>query len=329
MDRFHAVMDNWLRIMTRQKRLTFLTAGYSQASVVFPFIVVSPAYFAGRIQLGALTQTASAFNSVQGALSFFVDSYVRIAEWRAVIERLAGFNASIANAQECTARTPSIAVTATPMRNVEIRDVEVALPSGAALVAADTTLVPHEDVLLTGPSGSGKSTLFRALAGIWPFGKGTVTVPQGAKAMTLPQRPYLPIGTLEAAVSYPSEPGTFDPAHVHDLLAAVGLPAMTERLEERAHWNRILSLGEQQRLGIARAILHAPDFLFLDEATASLDEPAEARLYRLIKERLPNATVISIGHRSTLNAFHRRGLTLERDGERYRVKDAALSAAAG
>src|SRR5256885_12457831 len=146
--------------------------------------------------------------------------------------------------------------------------------------------------------------------------------------LTLPQRPYLPIGSLQAAISYPSEPGTFDTARIRDLLAAVDLAAMAERLDEHAHWNRMLSLGEQQRLGIARAILHAPDFLFLDEATASLDEPAEARLYKLLKDRLPNATIVSIGHRSTLAAFHKRGLTLVRDGERYRVKDAALRTAA-
>jgi len=328
MERFASVMDNWLRIMTRQKRLTFLTAGYNQISIVFPFIVVSPAYFAGHIQLGALTQTAGAFNSVQTALSFFVDSYVRIAEWRAVIERLSGFDASIANARMAATRSPSIAIDPQPVTDLALDHVEVALPSGQPLVAADVAFVPHRDVLLTGPSGSGKSTLFRAMAGIWPFGNGTVTVPRGAKAITLPQRPYLPIGSLEAAVSYPSEPGTFDPANIRDLLVAVGLPAMAERLEERAHWNRMLSLGEQQRLGIARAILHAPDFLFLDEATASLDEPAEARLYKLLKERLPDATVISIGHRSTLNAFHKRGLTLVREGERYRVRDAALGATA-
>jgi putative ATP-binding cassette transporter len=328
MDRFRAVMENWLSIMTRQKRLTFLTAGYSQASIIFPFIVVSPAYFAGHIQLGALTQTASAFNSVQSALSFFVDSYVRIAEWRAVIERLSGFDASITNAQVCATRAPSIAVNETPTKDIGLEHVEVALPSGKPLVAADVALVPHQDVLLTGPSGAGKSTLFRAVAGIWPFGKGTVTVPQGATAMTLPQRPYLPIGTLEAAISYPSEPGKFDAASIRDLLVAVELPAMAERLEEQAHWNRMLSLGEQQRLGVVRAILHAPDFLFLDEATASLDEPAEARLYKLLKDRLPKATIISIGHRSTLTAFHKRGLKLVRDGERYRLRDAALSAAA-
>jgi putative ATP-binding cassette transporter len=328
MDRFANVMANWLRIMTRQKRLTFLTAGYNQISIVFPFIVVSPAYFAGHIQLGALTQTAGAFNNVQTALSFFVDSYVRIAEWRAVIERLSGFDASIANAKDSATRSPSIAVDRGPVSDVELEHVEVALPSGRPLVAADATFAPHEDVLLTGPSGSGKSTLFRAIAGIWPFGRGTVRVPNDAKAMTLPQRPYLPIGTLEAAISYPSEPGTFEAARIGDLLGAVGLPAMAERLEERAHWNRMLSLGEQQRLGLARAILHAPDFLFLDEATASLDEPSEARLYRLLKDRLPAATIISIGHRSTLAQFHRRGLTLVRDGDRYRARDAALTAAA-
>ena len=329
MDRFRAVMENWLLIMTRQKRLTFLTAGYNQVSIVFPFIVVSPAYFSGHIQLGALTQTASAFNSVQTALSFFVDSYVRIAEWRAVIERLSGFDTSIATANAVATRAPSIAVNAASVRDVDLKDIEVALPSGKPLVAADVKFAPHQDVLLTGPSGSGKSTLFRAIGGIWPFGKGTITVPQGTKAITLPQRPYLPIGTLEAAISYPSKPGTFDAASIRGLLEAVGLPAMAERLEERAHWNRMLSLGEQQRLGIARAILHAPDFLFLDEATASLDEPAEARLYQLIKDRVPNVTIISIGHRSTLAAFHKRGLTLVRDGERYRMKDAALSTAAG
>jgi putative ATP-binding cassette transporter len=327
MERFVAVMNNWLLIMSRQKKLTFLTASYSQASVVFPIIVAAPAYFAGRIQLGALTQTAGAFNSVQSALSFFVDSYVRIAEWRAVIDRLAGFEVSIANALALTSRAPSIAVTTAPGKDVRLDGIEVTLPSGQPLVAVDgIAIAPHDQVLVRGPSGSGKSTLFRAIAGIWPFGKGTVAVPQGAKAMTLPQRPYLPIGTLDAAISYPSEPGAFDAARIRELLAAVGLPAMAERLEERAHWNRMLSLGEQQRLGIARAILHAPDFLFLDEATASLDEPAEAALYKLLKERLPDTTIISIGHRSTLAAFHRRGLTLNREGEHYRITETALAA---
>jgi putative ATP-binding cassette transporter len=251
---------------------------------------------------------------------------VRIAEWRAVIERLSGFETSIANARAVAAGPHAISLNPSPGKDVRLEGVEVTLPTSQPLVGADMTIAPHERVLVTGPSGSGKSTLFRAMAGIWPFGKGTVSVPQGAKAMTLPQRPYLPIGSLEAAISYPSEPGAFDPSRQRELLAAVGLPALADRLEEQAHWNRMLSLGEQQRLGIARAILHAPDFLFLDEATASLDEPAEAALYTLLKQRLPDTTIVSIGHRSTLKAFHTRGLALERDGERYRIREAAPAA---
>jgi putative ATP-binding cassette transporter len=293
---------------------------------VFPIIVVSPAYFAGMIQLGALTQTASAFNSVQSALSFFVDTYVRIAEWRAVIERLAGFTASIDAARAVTSRTPSIAVVPSPAQEVRLDGLDVALPSGKSIVTADgITIAPHDQVLVTGPSGSGKSTLLRAIAGIWPFGKGKVSVPANASVMTLPQRPYLPIGSLGAAVSYPAAPGTFDDDRIGKALIAVGLPAFADRLGEEAHWSRTLSLGEQQRIGVARALLHAPDYLLLDEATASLDEPAEAALYELLHDRLPGATIVSIGHRSTLVAFHKRRLTLVREGDHYRAGEAALN----
>jgi len=329
MDRFRRVVENWLQIMTRQKKLTFLTSGYSQVSIIFPFIVVSPAYFAGHLQLGALMQTASAFNSVQSALSFFVDSYVRMTEWRAVIARLAGFEMAIAAARAVTSATPSIAIQQAAEKDVRLDGLDVTLPGGQSIVAADgVTIAPHDQVLITGPSGSGKSTLLRAIAGIWPFGKGKVTVPAGARVMTLPQRPYLPIGTLSAAITYPAEPGAFDDDTLRAALLAVGLPALADRLEEHAHWSRMLSLGEQQRLGIARALLHAPDYLLLDEATASLDEPAEAALYTLLHERLPGATIVSIGHRSTLAAFHKRRLTLTREGEYYRVTAAALTPAA-
>ena len=330
LERFAFVVSNWFAIMIRQKRLTTFTAGYNQFSNVFPFVVVGPAYFANAIQLGGLMQTASAFGSVQGALSFFVTSYRQIAEWRAVIERLAGFSAAIEAGRAVAVVPPVVNVVARPESpGVELAALDVHLPTGAPLIAADAIAVgPAERVLVTGPTGSGKSTLFRAIAGIWPFGSGSVVVPAGARLMVLPQRPYLPVGSLHAAVSYPALAGEFPPEAVREVLHAVGLPALSERLAEEAHWNRMLSPGEQQRLGLARAILHAPDYLLLDEATASLDEAAEAALYGLIADRLPGTAIVSIGHRSTLNMFHRRRLTVTRDGDRFRAREVALSATA-
>jgi putative ATP-binding cassette transporter len=326
--RFGNVVANWLAIMTRQKKLTFLTAGYGQVSSVFPFVVVSPAYFAGAIQLGGLMQTASAFGSVQGALSFFVSSYRQLAEWRAVVERLAGFDESIAAAKAAATTAPVITLAPSDASAVSFRDLAVRLPNGTPLVnASDVSIKLGERVLVSGPSGSGKSTLFRALAGVWPFGDGTITVPKNARVMILPQRPYFPIAPLAAAVAYPAELGTFDTSKVAELIAAVGLPALAAHIEEEAHWNRMLSLGEQQRLGIARALFYAPDFLFLDEATASLDEPAEAELYHLLDRRLAHATIVSIGHRTTLAAFHRRRLAFTREGDHYAVREASLAPA--
>ncbi|MBN8965636.1 MAG: ABC transporter ATP-binding protein/permease [Rhizobiales bacterium] len=329
-ERFARIAENWMRIMIRTKKLTFFTAGYSQVSTVFPYVVVSPAYFAGAMQLGGLMQTASAFGSVQNALSFFINVYRTLAEWRSVVQRLDGFELSAAAARAAAHTPPRVEVRAvTDQHNVRLEDMTVNLPTGTPLVAADGITVSRgERVLFTGPSGSGKSTLFRAIAGIWPFGEGEVLLPKDARPMTLPQRPYFPVGTLAAAVTYPAEPGAYSRERLTETLTAVGLPALASRLDDEAHWNRMLSLGEQQRLGIARALLQAPDFLFLDEATASLDEPAEEQLYRLLRQRLPSATIVSIGHRSTLTAFHDRRLTLQRDGDRYRLQEVVLRPAA-
>ena len=327
--RFGRVVDNFMLIMNRTKRLTFFTASYQQISVVFPFVVVSPAYFSGAMQLGGLMQTASAFGSVQTSMSFFITAYRQLAEWRAVIERLAGFQLGAAAARTAAATPPAIEVAHGEAKTaVGIEDVTVALPDGKPLVSGAGLSIPSGDhVLVTGPSGSGKSTLFRAIAGIWPFGKGRILVPSGAQLMMLPQRPYFPVGTLTDAVTYPAEAGTYSHALIAEALRAVGLPALAERLDEEAHWNRMLSLGEQQRLGIARALLQRPDHLFLDEATASLDEASEATLYRLLQERLPDTTIVSIGHRSTLVALHRRRLALERDGDQHRVRETAIEPA--
>jgi putative ATP-binding cassette transporter len=321
--RFNHVVENWYGIMSRTKRLTAFTASYSQAAVIFPYMLVAPAYFAKKIQLGGLTQTASAFGSVQKALSIFVTIYRTLADWRAIVARLDGFETAIADAATLAAATSSIGVVSSDAgKAIELRRFEVRLPNGTPLVSADgISLGRGERTLLTGPSGSGKSTLFRAIAGIWPFGTGEIAIPSDASLMMLPQRPYFPIGTLHGAIAYPGEAESFSADRIRDTLALVGLPKLGTRLEERAHWNRMLSLGEQQRLGLARALLHVPDYLFLDEATASLDEPSEAALYGLLAEKLPQTTIVSIGHRSTLEAFHQRNLTMVRDGDRFTLRE--------
>ena len=247
--------------------------------------MVSPAYFAGAVQLGGLMQTASAFSSVQTSLSFFI---TRVPAARGVALGDPAARRLRASGRDRARRGGDLAAGRGRAgqgqeRAFELHDLAVGLPNGTPLVAADAVAIaPGDRVLVNGPSGSGKSTLFRAIAGIWPFGRGRVSVPEDARVMMLPQRPYFPVGSLAAAVTYPAEAGAFGREQLAEALGAVGLPALAARLDEEAHWNRMLSLGEQQRLGIARAILQAPDYLFLDEATASLDEPSEAALYRLV-----------------------------------------------
>jgi putative ATP-binding cassette transporter len=322
-ERFSRVVENWYAIMSRTKRLTAFTRSYSQAAVIFPYILVAPAYFADKIQLGGMMQTASAFSSVQTALSFFVSIYRTLAEWRAVVARLDGFEMAIASAATLATGADSIdVVSKAGSDNIDLEQLLVRLPNGKPLVSADSfSILGNERTLVTGPSGAGKSTLFRAIAGIWPFGSGSIAIPAKAKLMMLPQRPYFPVGSLQAAIVYPAEASAFSSDQVRDALIAVGLPQLAPQLAEEAHWNRMLSLGEQQRLGLARALLLAPQYLFLDEATASLDEASEAALYRLIEEKLPATTIVSIGHRSTLGAFHQRNVEFTRDGDRFALQN--------
>jgi putative ATP-binding cassette transporter len=321
-ERFGRVVGNWYAIMSRTKRLTVFTQSYGQAAIIFPMILTAPAYFASKIQLGAVLQTAEAFGSVQTALSFFVSTYRSLAEWRAVVARLDGFETAITSAATLASSADSIKMaSSTEGDEIDLQQLLVRLPNGTPLVSADRlSLRASERTLVTGPSGAGKSTLFRAIAGIWPFGNGSIAIPADATLMMLPQRPYFPIGALQAAIVYPAEAGAFSSDQVRDALIAVGLPQLAMRLEEEAHWNRMLSLGEQQRLGLARALLHRPQYLFLDEATASLDEPSEAALYSLLEEKLPATTIISIGHRSTLAAFHQRNVVLVRDGDQFALQ---------
>jgi vitamin B12/bleomycin/antimicrobial peptide transport system ATP-binding/permease protein len=323
LSRFGAVVDNWLGIMQRTKKLTAFTATYSQVSIIVPYVLIAPAYFADKIQLGGMMQTANAFSSVQDALSFFIASYRTLAEWQSVVARLSGFETAIANATTLATSANTIDIEPSPgSAAIDLRHLDVRLPNGSPLVSTDSfSFRANERTLITGPSGSGKSTLFRAIAGIWPFGTGTIAIPARASLMMLPQRPYLPGGSLQAAIVYPAEASAYGSDQVREALISVGLPKLASQLGEEGHWNRTLSLGEQQRLGLARALLHAPQYLFLDEATASLDETSEAALYRLIKERLPATTIVSIGHRSTLEAFHQRDVVLTRNGDRFALQN--------
>jgi len=312
---FAEVVSNWWNIMKAQKRLMWFTTSYGQAAVVFPFIMAAPRFFKGEIQLGGLMQTASAFGRVQDALSFLVDSYTDIAEWRAVVERLAGFRLATERAHADAAASAGIGHVAGAPQRLAIDRLSLALPDGRRLLDdAQAAFRQGESVLVSGPSGTGKSTLFRALAGIWPFGEGRIELPAGARTLFLPQKPYLPIATLREAVLYPGGPaeGVGDAA-IRGALEAVGLASFSGRLDEERHWAQELSGGEQQRVAFARALLQRPDWLFLDEATSNLDEASEAQLYALLRERLPDATVVSIGHRGTLAAFHARRLVFARE----------------
>jgi putative ATP-binding cassette transporter len=320
--RFGAVITNWYAIMSRTKRLMFFTGSYDQAAVIVPHILVAPAYFAKTVPLGGMMQTAEAFGSVQTSLSFFVTAYRTMAEWRAVVARLDGFETSIESAEALVgeARTLDV-VTARQGEGIDLAQLLVKLPNGTPLVSAENFSIKSDaHTLVTGPSGAGKSTLFRAIAGVWPFGRGSITIPANATLMMLPQRPYFPIGSLRAAITYPGPSDEFAPDKVRGVLTAVGLGRLEPQLDEEGHWNQTLSLGEQQRLAIARALLHTPQYLFLDEATASLDEPSEARLYRLLTENLPDTTIISIGHRSTLQAFHQRNIVLAPEGDHFALR---------
>ncbi len=310
LERFNAVMGNWWRLTTANKRLGWFTFGFGQAAVIFPFFLAGSRYFSGAISLGVLMQIASAFGRVQDALSWFVDNYANLAAWRATVDRLLQFQAAM-NKVEAQARGAQVETPISVDGSLQVEDLTLALPNGNVLLnAPQLSIQPGEKVLLTGASGSGKSTLFRAIAGIWPFGRGFVRRPGGKRTLFLPQKPYLPIGPLRDSVCYPGKPGEFSDAAIVEALSACKLEGLVTRLNESAHWAQQLSPGEQQRLAFARALLHKPDWLFMDEATSALDEATEQEMYRLLSERLAHSTVISIAHSPSVGAFHNRKLTL-------------------
>ena len=309
--RFEDVVGNWWDIMRRQKRMAYFTQGYGLGAWIVPSIVAAPRFFRGELGLGGLMQTSQAFQQVQDALSFFVQSYKEIAAWGAVVERLAGFERALEHVRR-QATDEGVRRAEGRSRDLTVEGVDLHRPDGQPLMAnINLSFRQGETVLLGGASGSGKSTLFRAIAGIWPFGRGDIHVPQGARVLFLPQRPYLPLGVLRDVVSYPMSAGGVDDKTLGEALEAVGLKELGGRLDEAAPWALQLSPGEQQRIAFARALVQKPDWLFLDEATSALDETTEEHLYRLVRERLPETMVFSIGHRATLGPFHARRLMVK------------------
>ena len=310
LSRFDSVMDNFWRLIKANKRLGWFTFSFGQAAVIFPFILAGSRYFSGAISLGVLMQIASAFGRVQDALSWFVDNYTNLAAWRATADRLLQFQAAMDRA-ESQAQGTRIETSVSANGTLQIDDVSLALPNGEVLLnAANLTIDPGDKVLLSGASGIGKSTLFRAIAGIWPFGRGHVSRPEGKRTLFLPQKPYLPIGSLRDTVSYPGKPGEFSDEAIVAALRACELEGLVTQLDEQQHWGQQLSPGEQQRLAFARVLLHKPDWLFMDEATSALDEATEQEMYRLLNEHLPHSTFVSIAHRPNVAAFHTRQITI-------------------
>ena len=313
---FADVFATLKRIIRVRVWLVAFTQFYGQISGLMPYFIIAPFYFAKEVTFGVFNQAADAFGSVNGAMNFFVNNYIGFADFRATVDRLTSFDQAFARVEADHAAKGGVHVAPSAGANLSATDLTLALPDGRTLLTAGgLTFMPQESTLVVGPSGAGKSTLFRAIAGLWPYGSGTVNQPAQASLMLLPQRPYLPDGTLRDAVAYPQAGAAVDDATLVDALTKVGLPALAARLNDVDNWQMRLSGGEQQRVAVARALIAKPDWLFLDESTASLDEKGEADLYAMIAKSLPGATLISIGHRSTLAAFHKRRIEVTKGAD--------------
>lgn len=311
-ERFAQVVQNYWALMRREKTLTWFTTSYSQLAIIMPLLLAAPRYFSGSIQLGGLMQISSAFGNVQDAMSFFVNSYTSLAQWTAVVKRLTGFTEHMTRVDA----VKSQADISSGSEDLGIEGLNLVLPGGEVLLEQLTLkFSPGERILITGESGAGKSTLLRSLAGIWPFSNGRLQLPEPQDCLFLPQRPYLPLGSLRRALLYPKTAASVSEGEIREILQLCQLDKFDSRLDEMADWSRILSLGEQQRLAFARILLVKPQWIFMDEASSALDEPMEKYLYELLQARLPKSSIISIGHRSTLLAQHERQLRLLGKGQ--------------
>ena len=310
-ERFKLLIDNFWKLVNKQKQLVWLNSGYSQIAIIFPFVAAMNRYLSKEFTLGSLMQVASAFGRVQDSLSYFVDMYSSLAQWQAVVMRLTYFGRHMQEVSDGAERfhlerfATSTAVSAEQM--------QVNLPDGSPLLSnISFTLHPGSNVLIKGISGSGKSTLLRAIAGIWPFVEGKINMPKTEELMFIPQKPYIPLGSLRDALLYPGTKALSD-EELKYLLDICQIGYLVDKLDVVADWSHVLSVGEQQRLAFVRAHIQEPAWLFLDEATSALDEETEAEMYRLLAERLANTTVVSVGHRSTLNQFHKLVLRLDKN----------------
>jgi putative ATP-binding cassette transporter len=313
--RFGNLVRNWTRLANRQSSLVGFIAGYARMATVFPTLVVTPAYLSGAITLGALVQTAQAFQQVEGALAYIISAYSKIAEWKAVMDRLAQFEAAMQAVDDHQSHDAKIDLAMLPGdARLRVDDLVLRLPSGERMAAFDNVeLAQGERLLVSGGSGSGKSSFFRALSGLWPLGEGAIRFPENARVFTLPQRSYFPLGSLRQAIAYPTLVEKADDAAIRDALCAVGLSHLTGRLDEEADWPTVLAGGEQQRAAFARALLAKPDILLLDEPVSALEEGDATALYRVLAERLPRTIVVTIGRAALLGHLHDRAIHLERD----------------
>lgn len=308
--RFKMLLDNFWKLVNKQKQLVFLNSGYSQIAIIFPFVVAMNRYLTKEVTLGGLMQVTSAFGRVQDSLSYFVDMYSSIAQWQAVVMRLTCFGHHMHDVYQQAERFHVERFAAADV--VEVNNMQINLPDGKPLLEnISFTLHPGHNVLIKGVSGSGKSTLLRAISGIWPFVDGKIFLPERDKLMFIPQRSYLPLGTLRAALNYPGNKPIDDTELIY-LMDLCQIGYLKDKLDLEADWSHVLSVGEQQRLAFVRAHIQQPQWLFLDEATSALDEDTEANMYSLLQERLQQTTVVSVGHRSTLNKYHELVLRLNK-----------------